>query len=440
VTLLDGHRLTQNGGQDAEALIEEARERQRKRRLWVGSIVLVVAVASGVWAVSDGNSATKPPASSKKPSHVTSPSAPSGTVARNASAVPPWKAPAQFNSVSCSGSTCVAVGESSMNAVGIAKALYSTDGGTHWEISGLPKGLTALDAVECNSPRDCVAIGGMVGRTWPPANVALVTDDAGREWLRVALPAPKQGSLGSLSCGGAEWCVAVGTAGRKALVSRNGGVSWSLSLMPEGATGISCVANGFCLAAGFGSPEVMASTDFGTSWHVVWHAPRTGRDRGVADLGTVDCENSSDCVLSAVTQAPYGFGEMLYTRDGGLRWAFAKGAGGPGGGNSGSGVDSIDCQNIDSCVAIAGYVPNMTGTIVLTSADGGARWRELPDRTLNGLTDGDGVPLSGGVACSASVCIDVGHWSGVWIARTTDGGQVWRAVTLPACATGRCRN
>jgi DNA-binding beta-propeller fold protein YncE len=58
---------------DAEALIEEARQRQRKRRLYVASAVLIVAVASGVWVSSNGGSAVKLPSTSRKPTHVTSP-------------------------------------------------------------------------------------------------------------------------------------------------------------------------------------------------------------------------------------------------------------------------------------------------------------------------------------------------------------------------------
>ena len=37
---------------DAEALIKEARQRQRKRRIFVGIVVLVVALASGIWVAS----------------------------------------------------------------------------------------------------------------------------------------------------------------------------------------------------------------------------------------------------------------------------------------------------------------------------------------------------------------------------------------------------
>ena len=58
---------------EADTLIEEARQRQRKRRLWLGSIVLIVVVAAGVWAASGGMSGTKPPLSANKPGHIKTP-------------------------------------------------------------------------------------------------------------------------------------------------------------------------------------------------------------------------------------------------------------------------------------------------------------------------------------------------------------------------------
>ena len=38
----------------AEAPIKEARQRQRKRQFFIGIVVLIVGVASGIWAVSSG--------------------------------------------------------------------------------------------------------------------------------------------------------------------------------------------------------------------------------------------------------------------------------------------------------------------------------------------------------------------------------------------------
>jgi heat shock protein HslJ len=61
---------------DAEALIKEARQRQHRRRSFISVVVLVLAVAAGIWAASNGGSATKPPTSPKNPGQLTSPSAP----------------------------------------------------------------------------------------------------------------------------------------------------------------------------------------------------------------------------------------------------------------------------------------------------------------------------------------------------------------------------
>lgn len=58
---------------DAEALIKEARDRQRRRWLVIGIAVLMAAVASGIWTSSSRSSGTKPTSSSKGPGHAKSP-------------------------------------------------------------------------------------------------------------------------------------------------------------------------------------------------------------------------------------------------------------------------------------------------------------------------------------------------------------------------------
>ena len=83
--LLDEQPRTSLGGTDAEALIEEARRRQRRRWWTIGSLVLVVAVASGLWVASNGGSATKPPSSSTKPSHLKTPVSAPGSAKKGTS-------------------------------------------------------------------------------------------------------------------------------------------------------------------------------------------------------------------------------------------------------------------------------------------------------------------------------------------------------------------
>jgi len=60
-------------GRDAEALIKEARSRQRKRWLSIGLAALILAVTSGIWASSSRSSGTKPTSSSKGQGHAKSP-------------------------------------------------------------------------------------------------------------------------------------------------------------------------------------------------------------------------------------------------------------------------------------------------------------------------------------------------------------------------------
>ena len=83
--VLDPHQSDAGMHPDPEALIEEARQRQRKRRWLIGIVVIIVAVASGVWAVSGGGTGTKLPSSLKKPGHVKSPAGAPGSAKKGAS-------------------------------------------------------------------------------------------------------------------------------------------------------------------------------------------------------------------------------------------------------------------------------------------------------------------------------------------------------------------
>lgn len=68
MTLLDEQPPTALGGPEADALIEEARQRQRKRRLFIGMAVLVVAVSSVTLAAVSRGTLVKPsPVATKAP-------------------------------------------------------------------------------------------------------------------------------------------------------------------------------------------------------------------------------------------------------------------------------------------------------------------------------------------------------------------------------------
>ena len=85
--VLDAPPLNLSGQQKADALIEEARQRQRRRRRWVGSLVLIVLVASGIWAAINGGSRVRPPPSTRTP-EVKHPTSPSGSSRKGAKFIP----------------------------------------------------------------------------------------------------------------------------------------------------------------------------------------------------------------------------------------------------------------------------------------------------------------------------------------------------------------
>ena len=109
VTLLD-ERLAPSGGMEADALIKEARRRQRRRR-WCLSLVILAVVGGVGLAISHGPLVTKPPDRTKAGS------AHHGRATRNrtisSQATSDWRPPTQLNNASCDGTACVAVGASS---------------------------------------------------------------------------------------------------------------------------------------------------------------------------------------------------------------------------------------------------------------------------------------------------------------------------------------
>jgi photosystem II stability/assembly factor-like uncharacterized protein len=199
VTLLhDDPTVIDPAADAADALIEEARRRQRKRRLWVGLIVLTVAAASGIWVASHGGSAIKPPSTSKKPGHTKSPNTPS-------------TAPKLATAPGASSTYPVAISFSDAEhglllLQGCSASVYtslveaSTDGGKNWQPSPafLAYPTTAssrvhgVDAVVFGSARDGWAYGPGL----------LVTHHGGRHFHRMKVSAPV---LAVAAVGGKVW-------------------------------------------------------------------------------------------------------------------------------------------------------------------------------------------------------------------------------------------
>ncbi len=195
MTLIEEPRQAETELPDADALIEEARQRQRKRRLFIGSIVLIVAVASGIWAASGGGSATKPPSTSKKPGHTKTPASTPGSAKKAVTsgavtAVGPWVLGIAFPSASHGFASVLRCG-SVHCFVGIEA---TADGGVTWHrIANLLRPLNPQTPALENGPtnettNDLWFANDQDGMLFAKSKLVLVTDDAGARWSPVRIP------------------------------------------------------------------------------------------------------------------------------------------------------------------------------------------------------------------------------------------------------------
>jgi hypothetical protein len=357
-----------------------------------------------------------------------------------------WGPSAGLTDVSCWGQTCVAGGSSTAMRTGdpvAARALYSTDAGAVWQIATLPSDLTDLDAADCVSVTRCLAIGQVSGGSTQQTRF-VTTSNGGASWDEGPLPILGRAGGYSMACGSTSWCAVVAFTyspppRSEVLVTQDAGGSWTAAKLPLAALSVSCSADGSCLASALGSESVMASVDFGRSWRVVWVAPPSLK---LEVLGTVSCQSSSSCLLSAgaYVGVPYSQGVILYTRDGGLHSELAAGAPAE---SAAAMPGSSTCAGTEHCLATANLVPDRSGTDVFVSADGGERWSEVGSAGRPSNLDQRVNPVDAVVSCaSATTCVAVaGNFppNGVFIARTVDSGYRWRAVSLPPCALGRCQ-
>ena len=160
-----------------EALIEEARRRQRKRRLLIGMVAIAVAVGSGIWVASNGGTGYKPPSSLKRPSHVKSPAGAPGSAKKGttpASIAFDGKYAISTVAFPTASEGFVLMGGYPDNkGSGVAWLERTTNGGRTWSLQPQPNFL--LSSLAFNS----AAYG------WAYGPSLLKTTDAGRTWQRV---------------------------------------------------------------------------------------------------------------------------------------------------------------------------------------------------------------------------------------------------------------
>jgi hypothetical protein len=229
--------------------------------------------------------------------------------------------------VSCVNSdNCMAVGYSAGNVVSTLTELWN---GSAWSIVPSPNAGTNqnfLEGVDCTSMTNCVAVGSYASTatTYPlieawNGSAWSITDDG---------TGPANDELSSVSCVGADFCMAVGsgdgvkwngtdwsvigTAGgsKTASVSCTSsssceavfgtgaasfdGTRWSSQSTPEAGVlnGIACFDSSDCLGVGWAGSDSLVESLTGTTWSVVASPDPGGLDNYLAGLS---CVSPSAC-------------------------------------------------------------------------------------------------------------------------------------------------
>ncbi len=193
--------------------------------------------------------------------------------------------------VTCVGVATTAPGTSTTPG-GQTIAVRSTDGGTSWSTVTLPSPVYPSDsALACSSPTDCVLAGTTTevapGQTATTTAVALVTNDGGVHWALMTLPRGLE-RMRAVSCAPGGGCLAL--AERTATMAFDhytvlrlaipGGRSWQVvagaGFSLAFVSSLSCPAANDCWASGRSKPTagqrssgaIAVTHDGGTSWTI----------------------------------------------------------------------------------------------------------------------------------------------------------------------------
>jgi hypothetical protein len=251
-----------------------------------------------------------------------------------------WVDP-ELNGISCTASTCLAVGLESITSSVCCKTFAQRWDGNTWSTVATPNlagsSYSRLDGASCTNTLVCVAVGTSTNNR----SKTLVERWNGTSGSVVASPShPVLGvgdALVSVSCPSATSCVAAGNyllggAGRPApLVEYWNGAQWSIvkSPVPNGSyaelNGISCTTSTNCIAAGDDRSDTappyapggktLIEHWNGTAWSII-ASPNAGTP---SSLAAVTCANATTCFAAGHGSTAAG-ATALIERGNGTTW------------------------------------------------------------------------------------------------------------------------
>ncbi|MGH9079531.1 MAG: WD40/YVTN/BNR-like repeat-containing protein [Acidimicrobiales bacterium] len=316
-----------------------------------------------------------------------------------------------LSGISCSDQRdCVAVGQATQSADGLAAVIATTDGGRSWQARPVPPGFLDVTAVSCRADHRCIAVGDVAGGA-----AVLSSASGGSAWVqRGALPPGVSGATG-VSCSDDVHCWVTArrapdpyhVAGVVALTS-DGGSTWTVLPTPTGIgylNGISCrgsaAGNGALPFSSTSRPDPAAgqagATPNATTASTVAPTASTATTApvvvGVAGVHCTVVGTTSDTPDMART----GRGVILTTGNGGAAWSARTVPA------SSASLTGVSCTAIDSCVMVGSTVSTSAraGSVILTGPTG-SQWKRTAEVDAP-------QPLTGVSCLSQSRCVVVGE-------------------------------
>ncbi len=330
----------------------------------------------------------------------------------------------RINSLSCTASLCVAVGNGPSG--GAATVHAPSAASTAWSASTLPTGLTIteLQQVQCiNSTSTCIAIG--LSATGPPVVLVGKVTGGSITWSRATAPTGIA-SLSQLVCmSSGTSCLGIGTdaAGGVFLVgSRSGTGTWTWTTFQASGTStvsqITCPSATTCLAigsSGTGGPVILSGAS-ATPGSWTWTADTL--PGGTSAVTQIACPSTTSCVAIGNTGGNAAVLSGSLANTGQWTWAAAEPT-------NVTSLAEITCPAVAACLAIGSA---STGAAIVSGSPSGSWVTDTP-AGASALTQmacpGTGRCYAVGTAAGAAVILSGSAQSGT---------QTWTSDSLPGGA------
>jgi hypothetical protein len=389
-----------------------------------------------------------------------------------------------LNSVSCSATTCVAAGSfTDVNGAEQAVTETSSDGGLTWS-TGVPVTFAVgefdsfLNEVSC-SGSTCAAVGTFSPNLSSDESFTVSSSNGGLTWTDAQPVNFANGVLfsqtivdtgESVSCSGST-CVAVGLFVNAAdqdqgftVSSSNGGQTWTdaqpvvavstrSGLQSVSCTGVTCVVAGYAINpsnTGYGA-VTSTSVDAGNTWSALEPVNLPSGDLNPAApysfFESVSCSGAT-CVAGGYFYAVGGFEGMTESSsDGGLSWSnpqFPTFASGVQNASPYSLIYSVSCSG-STCVTGGEFLDAAGNFDAMTesSGDGGVTWTNAePIGFAPGVQSASPNSSFLSVSCSGLICAaggqfaDTGGSAEAMSDVSSDGGASWATAQPASFAPG----